>query len=91
MALICDRIVPVEDVRGQQDLYGRPLEVTRKAVADNLVSAAEEPVAPCGICRQSLIEFGDDVKVVMANRKGDAKIATVDELLPRGFTRDCIL
>ncbi|HPE64291.1 MAG TPA: coenzyme F420-0:L-glutamate ligase, partial [Methanothrix sp.] len=41
VALACDGIVPVEDARGQKDLYGRPLEVTRKAVADNLVSAAE--------------------------------------------------
>jgi len=30
----------VEDVRGQKDLFGRSLEVTRKAVADNLASAA---------------------------------------------------
>jgi coenzyme F420-0:L-glutamate ligase/homotetrameric cytidine deaminase len=219
VALACDGIVPVEDARGQNDLFGRPLEVTRKAVADNLVSAAEvvmgegdegvpaviirgapvkftgdeeettipsiapeecmyigslrcgphpyeggydrlieeatkalersyapysgfrvgaalltkrgdvysaanvenassgasicaeraaiakavsegernfealavvaeteEPVAPCGICRQSLIEFGEEIKVIMANTKGDAEIATVEELLPRGFT-----
>ena len=219
VALACDGILPVEDARGQKDLYGRPLLVTRKAVADNLVSAAElvmgegdegvpaviirgapvkftgdgeettipsippeecmyigslrcgphpyqggydrliesareamerayapysgfrvgaallakggrvysaanvenassgaaicaeraamakaasegerefealavvaetvEPVAPCGICRQSLIEFGDEIKVIMANTRGDAEIATVAELLPRGFT-----
>jgi len=219
VALACDGIVPVEDARGQKDLFGRPLEVTRKAVADNLVSAAqivmgegnegipaviirgapvkfvddgeemvipsiapedcmyigslrcgphpyeggydrliaeaikarersyspysgfrvgaalltksgkvysaanvenassgasicaerasivkaisegerdfealavvadtEVPVAPCGICRQNLIEFGEEVKVIMANTKGDAEIATVGELLPRGFT-----
>ena len=219
VALACDGILPVEDARGQKDLYGRPLLVTRKAVADNLVSAAEvvmgegdegvpaviirgapvkftgdgekmtipsippeecmyigslrcgphpyqggydrliesareamerayapysgfrvgaallakggrvysaanvenassgaaicaeraamakaasegerefealavvaeteEPVAPCGICRQSLIEFGDEIKVIMANTRGDAEIATAGELLPRGFT-----
>ena len=219
VALACDGIVPVEDARGQKDLFGRPLMITRKAVADNLVSAAEvvmgegnegipaviirgapvrladdgediripnippeecmyigslrsgphpyqggydqlieeakeamersyapysgfrvgaallakggkvysaanvenassgaaicaeraalakavsegerefealavvadteEPVAPCGICRQNLIEFGDDIKVIMANTRGDAEIATVAELLPKGFT-----
>jgi len=218
VALACDGILPVEDARGQKDLYGRPLEVTRKAVADNLVSAGEvvmgegdegvpaviirgapvkfiengeemtipsippeecmyigslrcgphpyeggydqlieeatkalersyapysgfrvgaallaksgevysaanvenassgaaicaeraaiakavsegekefealavvaeteEPVAPCGICRQNLIEFGEEIKVIMANTKGDAEIATIEELLPRGF------
>ncbi|MGC9515096.1 coenzyme F420-0:L-glutamate ligase [Methanocrinis sp.] len=219
VALACDGIVPVEDARGQRDLYGRPLEVTRKAVADNLVSAAEvvmgegdegvpaviirgapvkftgdgekmnipsiapeecmyigslrcgphpyqggydrlieeatkardrsyapysgfrvgaalltkrgnvysaanlenassgaaicaeraaiakavsegemefealavvaeceEPVAPCGICRQTLLEFGEEIKVIMANARGEAEIATIEELLPRGFT-----
>ena len=219
VALACDGIVPVEDARGQRDLFGRPLMITRKAVADNLVSAAEvvmgegdegipaviirgapvrladdgedmkipnippeecmyigslrcgphpyqggydrlieeateamkrayapysgfrvgaallardgkiysaanvenassgaaicaeraamakavsegsrefealavvadsqEPVAPCGICRQNLIEFGEEIKVIMANTRGDAEIATAGELLPKGFT-----
>ena len=224
VALACDGIVPVEDARGQKDLFGSPLMITRKAVADNLVSAAEvvmgegdegipaviirgapvrladdgedmripnippeecmyigslrcgphpyqggydrlieeaaeamersyapysgfrvgaailardgkvysaanvenassgasicaeraalakavsegsrefealavvaeteEPVAPCGICRQNLIEFGDEIKVIMANVRGDAEIATVGELLPRGFTRRSLM
>jgi len=51
-----------------------------------VVADTQEPVAPCGICRQNLIEFGDDIKVIMANTRGDAEIATVAELLPRGFT-----
>ncbi len=220
VALACDGILPVEDARGEKDLYGRTLEVTRKAVADNLVSAgevvmgegdegvpaviirgapvkftedeeemmipnippeecmyigslrcgphpyeggydrlieeakkarersyapysgfrvgaallaksgmvysaanvenassgaaicaeraaiakavsegerefealavvaeADEPVGPCGICRQTLLEFGEEIKVIMANARGDAEIATVAELLPKGFTR----
>jgi coenzyme F420-0:L-glutamate ligase/homotetrameric cytidine deaminase len=220
VALACDGILPVEDARGEKDLYGRTLEVTRKAVADNLVSAgevvmgegdegvpaviirgapvkftedeeemmipnippeecmyigslrcgphpyeggydrlieeakkarersyapysgfrvgaallaksgmvyaaanvenassgaaicaeraaiakavseglrdfealavvaeAEEPVGPCGICRQTLLEFGEEIRVIMANTRGDAEIATVAELLPKGFTR----
>ena len=220
VALACDGIFPVEDARGEKDLYGRALEVTRKAVADNLVSAGEvvmgegdegvpaviirgapvkftddeeemtipsippeecmyigslrcgphpyeggydrlieeargalarsyapysgfrvgaallaksgevyaaanvenassgaaicaeraaiakavgdgerefealavvaeteETVAPCGVCRQTLMEFGGEIKVIMANTRGDAEIATVEELLPKAFTR----
>lgn len=220
VALACDGIIPVEDARGEKDLYGRTLEVTRKAVADNLVSAGEvvmgegdegvpaviirgapvkftgdkeemtipsippdecmyigslrcgphpyeggydqlieeakkalersyapysgfrvgaalltkngevyaaanienassgasicaeraavakavsdgvrefealavvaeteEPIAPCGVCRQTLVEFGEEIKVIMANSRGDAEIATVEELLPKAFTR----
>jgi len=224
VALACEGIEPVEDARGQKDLFGRELKITRKAVADNLVSAAQvvmgegdegipaviirgapvcicevsspipsippqecmyigalrseahapcfprpygggydqlieqagqsmlkayapyshfrvgaallaksgkvycagnienassgadvcaeraalaaaiasgerefeaiavmaetaEPVPPCGICRQSLIEFGEDILVIMANRKGKALTATAGELLPVAFTR----
>lgn len=56
------------------------------AIAGN----AAEPVSPCGICRQSLIEFGGDIVVIMANEKGDAVTATVAELLPRAFTDKCL-
>ena len=41
IALGVSGFVPVEDVRGTHDIYGKPLRLTYKAVADNLVSAAE--------------------------------------------------
>lgn len=222
VALSCAGIEPVEDARGQKDLYGRQLQITRKAVADNLVSAAQvvmgegdegipavilrdspvpiredvsceipkippkecmyigalragprpyiggydelidsarramenayapyscfkvgaailcksgkiysaanienassgadicaeraalagalssgerdfeaiaivgdtpEPIAPCGICRQSMVEFGEDIVVIMANLRNDAVMATVGELLPRPFIGKCL-
>nr|MDO8089359.1 coenzyme F420-0:L-glutamate ligase [Candidatus Sigynarchaeota archaeon] len=34
-------IKPVIDERGRKDIYGKPLRITRKAVADNLACAAE--------------------------------------------------
>jgi len=222
VALGCVGLEPVEDARGQKDLYGRPLMITRKAVADNLVSAAQivmgegdegrpaaivrgapvkvegglkceipgippkecmyigalrcgprpytgsydelikqatvaregayapyshfrvgaallgksgriystgnienassgadicaeraaiskalsfgerefdaiaivgdtpEPLSPCGICRQTLIEFGEDIFVIMANLKGDAAMSTASELLPLAFTKSSL-
>lgn len=41
IALGVSGFVPVEDARGTCDIYGKPLRITYKAVADNLVSAAE--------------------------------------------------
>ncbi len=41
IALGCAGIEPVEDVRGKTDLFGKPLLITRRATADNLVSAAQ--------------------------------------------------
>lgn len=221
VALGCAGLQPVEDARGQLDLYGRPLMITRKAVADNLVSAAQivmgegdesipaviirgapvavqdgsceipkippeecmyigalrraphpytggydgligqaikarehsyaaysgfkvgaavlgksgrvysagnvenacsgtgicaertaiasavgcgerefealavvgdtpEPLAPCGICRQMIMEFGSNIKVIMANLKGDCTMATASELLPEAFSGSCL-
>jgi coenzyme F420-0:L-glutamate ligase/homotetrameric cytidine deaminase len=217
VALACEGLEPVEDARGERDLYGRELRITRKAVADNLVSAAQvvmgeggesipaaiirgapveikeasgeipkipphecmyigalqtaphpyvggydhlleaakqameqayapysgfkvgaavlckggavysagnmenassgagicaeraaiaralasgerefkamavvgdcnEPIAPCGICRQTLMEFGGEIEVVMANLQGMAVVASISELLPLAFT-----
>jgi coenzyme F420-0:L-glutamate ligase/coenzyme F420-1:gamma-L-glutamate ligase len=41
IALGCAGIEPVEDMRGHKDLFGKPLMITRRATADNLVSAAQ--------------------------------------------------
>ena len=41
IALGCAGIEPVEDMRGHKDLFGKPLLITRRATADNLVSAAQ--------------------------------------------------
>lgn len=41
IALGCAGIEPVEDMRGKKDLFGKPLLITRRAIADNLVSAAQ--------------------------------------------------
>jgi coenzyme F420-0:L-glutamate ligase/homotetrameric cytidine deaminase len=55
-----------------------------------IVGNAAEPISPCGICRQSLVEFGEDIVVIMANAKGDALMATLIDLLPRAFTGKCL-
>ncbi len=41
VAIGCSGIPSVIDIRGDPDLFGRPLEVTKKALADNIASAAE--------------------------------------------------
>ena len=51
-----------------------------------VVADTTKPIAPCGICRQNLIEFGEEIIVIMANLKGDAVLATAAELLPNAFT-----
>ena len=62
----------------------------REFEAIAIVGDGCQPVSPCGICRQSLIEFGEDIVVIMANCKGDALTACARDLLPRAFTGRCL-
>lgn len=54
-----------------------------KAVA--VVADAPSPVAPCGACRQVLLEFGPDALVVLQNLAGTRRVETVQALLPLPF------
>jgi|SRR5579859_3170916 len=51
-----------------------------------VVSDAKEPVAPCGMCRQFLAEFGTGLSVVSVGSDGTTKSWTLAELLPSAFT-----
>lgn len=57
----------------------------RRPVALAVVTNLEAPAAPCGICRQVLAEFADDLPILMSNPEGDREFTTLDELLPHRF------
>ena len=42
--------------------------------------------APCGSCRQTLREFGEDTVVLIADTSGACRETTVAELLPDSFS-----
>lgn len=52
-----------------------------------LTSDAPDPVAPCGLCRQVLAEFGLDLEVVSVGRAGGTTTWHLRDLLPNAFTR----
>ena len=54
-----------------------------------IVSSTEEPLPPCGACRQVLAEFADgDIEVVSYSaRSGRLRRWRLSELLPHAFTR----
>lgn len=42
--------------------------------------------SPCGVCRQMMYEFAPDLRVILADLDGNAKlVTTLRELLPHGF------
>jgi len=57
---------PIEDLRGHPDLFSRPLEITMRAIADDLTSAAQfllgeaDQQTPVVIIRGSNIEFTEN-------------------------------
>ncbi|WP_018923723.1 cytidine deaminase [Salsuginibacillus kocurii] len=51
-----------------------------------VVADTEEPVSPCGACRQVLTEFlNSDAPVILSNLHGATLTTTVGELLPGAF------
>ena len=44
--------------------------------------------SPCGACRQVMMEFAPAMTVIIADTRGQARITTVRDLLPDGFTPD---
>jgi len=40
---------------------------------------------PCGVCRQFILEFGKDIKVICAKNLDNYKTFTINELMPNSF------
>ena len=64
-----------------------------KAVSDGeqvfdtivILSDTENPITPCGACRQVLAEFNPNIEVVMVTTTGKQKSRSLSELLPHAF------
>lgn len=55
-----------------------------KAIA--VIGETDEPITPCGTCRQVMIELcAPDMPVILCNTKGSSKVTTVKDLLPGAF------
>jgi len=57
----------------------------RQIVQVAVVADTDEPVSPCGACRQVIMEFGPDVRIVLANLQGNQQVTSAKELLPGAF------
>jgi cytidine deaminase len=49
--------------------------------------AGNQPVTPCGICRQFLNEFGTELEIISVNVEGERLESNLKELLPQAFER----
>ena len=48
-------------------------------------SPADPPAAPCGLCRQMMAEFADDLEVLICGTEGLSERTTLAALLRRAF------
>ena len=55
-----------------------------KAIA--IVADTDQPLSPCGACRQVLAEFNEGLLILSFNLKGDLERLNLSELLPRAKT-----
>lgn len=58
-----------------------------KAVA--VVGQQEEPITPCGACRQILAEFKEiaqhDIAIIMEGQNGDRQVEMLSDMIPESF------
>ncbi len=57
----------------------------RNIEAIAVVSDLDDYTYPCGICRQVIVEYGTDIKMIIAKSEEDFKIYTISDLLPNSF------
>jgi len=79
IALACSGFRGVKDVRGELDLFGKPLKITRSAVGDNIVSGAQLVMG----------EGGERIPFVIV-RGIDLKLGDVDEKMPTVPPEECL-
>jgi cytidine deaminase len=51
-----------------------------------IVTDADEPTSPCGLCRQALVEFAPDLQVTSHTTSGAEARWSLADLLPHPFT-----
>lgn len=68
-------------------IYKAMSEVERPFDVLAIISSGEEPMVPCGVCRQVLSELCDpDMPIICANQTGKYQIHYVGDLLPHAFS-----
>jgi cytidine deaminase len=78
--------------------YGATVCAERNAVARAVVDGSKTftalaiatgtspPAPPCGLCRQVLAEFADDLPILLCNPRGEVVRTRLKKLLPSAFT-----
>lgn len=66
-------------------LYAAVSAGLRRPRAVAVVTDTDPPSSPCGLCRQTLAEFAEDLPILVCNTNGGREEVRLSELLPRRF------
>lgn len=55
-----------------------------------IATASSPPSPPCGMCRQVLSEFCEDLPITLINPAGEERHTTLRQLLPSGFDHELL-
>ncbi|MDD2494777.1 MAG: cytidine deaminase [Tissierellia bacterium] len=56
-----------------------------------IIGSEKDISHPCGVCRQFMVEFGKDMKVICAKNIDTYKVYTLAELLPNSFGPESLI
>lgn len=101
-ALLCEDGTVVEGCNVENVSYGLCICAERTAVAAAVASGrrrfaaiaiatgSSPPSPPCGMCRQVLAEFCDDLPIVCVNPEGERSRTTLRAIFPGTFTAELL-
>ena len=95
-ALLCSDGTVVSGVNVENSSYGATIGAERtafvKAISEGkrkfqaiAVAAGNSEALPCGICRQFMYEFGEDIDIITGENETKLTVQSLSDLLPRGF------
>ncbi|MFQ5676073.1 MAG: cytidine deaminase [bacterium] len=56
-----------------------------------VIAKTAEFCPPCGACRQVLMDYAPDLKIILLNSEGKSKETTIADLFPEAFTGDFLV
>ena len=73
-------------VNVENSSYGATICAERVAISTAVTDGSPDgEVWPCGICRQVIFEFSEDLDVISMDSDGEMKVLKISELLKNGF------
>jgi homotetrameric cytidine deaminase len=83
----CENCIPALAICAERLAVARAVGAgLRRPQALAVVTDMSPPARPCGLCRQTLVEFASDLPILVANLAGEREVVSLAELFPQPFS-----